>query len=358
MSPPDPIAQGGAMRPAPTLAMESNALAVARRVLHCEADTLREVADRLDGSFVAATELLLQCTGRIALTGVGKSFDVAGKIAGTLNSTGAKAYLLDPTKAMHGDLGMVHGNDVVLALSHSGNSEELVRLLNPLTNLAQALIAITGRADGALAQFADVAIIYGDVEESGPLAMAPTTSTTVMMALGDALAAALAEHRQFSAEDFARYHPAGTLGLKLARVEQFMRTGDELRVASATSSVRDVFVNGGHHRRRTGAVVLIDADGRLCGLFTDSDLARLFEQRDDAALDCPVSAVMTRHPLTVMVGTKVGAALDIMKSRKISELPVIDGDHRPVGLLDITDLIGLPVRTEPSRAAQRRRASA
>jgi arabinose-5-phosphate isomerase len=348
------------MRSAPTLALETNALTVARRVLHCEAATLRDVADRLDGSFVAATELLLQCTGRIALTGVGKSFDVAGKIAGTFNSTGARAYLLDPTKAMHGDLGMVHGNDIVLALSHSGNSEELVRLLNPLADLAQALIAITGRPDGALAQWADVAIVYGDVEESGPLAMAPTTSTTVMMALGDALAAALAEQRQFSAEDFARYHPAGTLGLKLAKVEQFMRTGDDLRIAPATSSVRDVFVNGSHHRRRTGAVVLIDADGRLSGLFTDSDLARLFEHRADAALDGPVSAVMTRQPLTVMVGTKVGAALDIMKSRKISELPVIDGDHRPVGLLDITDLIGLPIRSETHRASAgvRRRASA
>jgi arabinose-5-phosphate isomerase len=262
---------------------------------------------------------------------------------------------------MHGDLGMVHQDDVVLALSHSGNSDELVRLLAPLRQLAGSIIAITGRSDGTLAQFADVSIIYGDVEESGPLAMAPTTSTTVMVALGDALAAALAEQRKFSAEDFARYHPAGTLGLKLARVEQFMRSGEDLRVASASKSVREVFVNGRHQRRRTGAVVLVDENERLCGLFTDSDLARLFEDRNDAALDGPVSAVMTRQPLTVMVGTKVGAALDVMKSRKISELPVIDGDHRPVGLLDITDLIGLPLRTEANGApamAPLRRASA
>lgn len=350
------------MSAASIIAIESDVLAVARRVLNCESAALREVADRLDGSFVAATELLLNCTGRIGLTGVGKSFDIAGKIAGTLNSTGARAYLLDPTKAMHGDLGMVHQDDVVLALSHSGNSEELVRLLAPLRQLAGSVIAITGRSDGTLAQFADVSIIYGDVEESGPLAMAPTTSTTVMVALGDALAAALAEQRKFSAEDFARYHPAGTLGLKLARVEQFMRSGEDLRIASESKTVREVFVNGRHQRRRTGAVVLVDENERLCGLFTDSDLARLFEDRNDAALDGPVSAVMTRQPLTVMVGTKVGAALDVMKSRKISELPVIDGDHRPVGLLDITDLIGLPLRTEangaPAMAPVRRRASA
>lgn len=342
------------MSASPIVSLNSNPLAVAGRVLTTEADALREVAQRLDHNFVAACELLANCTGRVVLTGVGKSFDIAAKIAGTLNSTAARAYLLDPTKALHGDLGTIHPDDIVLALSHSGESEELIRLLGPLRELAAAIIALTGHADSTLARFADAAIVYGTVEESGPLAMAPTTSTTVMIALGDAIAAVLAEQRQFTAEDFARYHPAGALGLKLARVEQFMRTGNDLRVAHHSLTVREVFVTGRHLTRRTGAVVLVGDDERLCGLFTDSDLAKLFEHRHDDALDRPVAEVMTRAPLTVEVGTRVGAALDIMRARKISELPVVDGALRPVGLLDVTDLIGLPARADAAsvRAVQ------
>lgn len=350
------------MSTSPIVPLNQHPLSIARRVLATEAAALNEVSQRLDQRFVDACELLNRCTGRIALTGVGKSFDVAAKIAGTFNSTAARAYLLDPTKALHGDLGMIHPDDVVLALSHSGESEELVRLLGPLRNLASAIIALTADSDSTLARNADAAIVYGHVEESGPLAMAPTTSTTVMIALGDALAAVMAEQREFSAEDFARYHPAGNLGLKLARVEQLMRSGADLRLAHCSLTVREVFVTGQHYTRRTGAVVLVDDDQRLCGLFTDSDLAKLFERRHDAALDRPVAEVMTHNPITITVGTRVGIALDLMRSRKISELPVVDSDHRPVGLLDITDLIGLPVRVESSslrnKQSNRRRESA
>jgi arabinose-5-phosphate isomerase len=263
-----------------------------------------------------------------------------------LNSHGTRAYVLDATKAMHGDLGMVHPDDVALVLSHSGESEEVVRLLVPLGELSAAVIGLTGHRHSTLGRRADVALVYGPVEESCPLALAPSTSTTVMLALGDALAFVLSQMRNFTHEDFARYHPAGSLGRKLARVDAVMRSGPELRLASADATVREVFTAPRFAGRRTGAVMLTDAAGRLCGLFTDSDLARLFARRGDAALDRPIREVMTAEPLTVPVGARVGGALELLQRHKISELPVVDADGRPAGLLDITDLIGIPAQAE------------
>jgi arabinose-5-phosphate isomerase len=318
----------------------------ARQILRAEALALNEVADRLDEGFVRAVDLLAACRGRVAVTGVGKSADVAAKIVGTLNSTGTRAYLLDATKAMHGDLGMVHPDDVAVVLSHSGESEEVVRLLGPLGELAAGIIALTGSNQSTLARVATVALVYGAVVETCPLALAPSTSTTVMLALGDALAFVLSDRRAFSAEDFARFHPAGSLGRKLARVETVMRSGPEMRLAPAEETVRSVYARTGSAGRRTGAVMLTEADGRLCGLFTDSDLARLFEQRGDAAIDRPIREVMTPQPITVCLGTRVAEALEILRRFKISELPVVDADGRPVGLIDITDLIGIAAAAE------------
>jgi arabinose-5-phosphate isomerase len=326
-------------------------LEFARQILRAEATALTEVAERLDDGFVRAVDLLAACNGRVAVTGVGKSADVAAKIVGTMNSTGTRAYPLDATKAMHGDLGMIHPDDVVVVLSHSGESEEVIRLLGPLRDLAAAMVALTGSADSTLAKAATVALIYGDVVETCPLALAPSTSTTVMLALGDALAFVLSDRRAFSAEEFARYHPAGSLGRKLARVETVMRTGSEVRQAPADETVREVFARTRSAGRRTGAVVLTEMDGLLCGLFTDSDLARLFERRGDAAIDRPIREVMTPEPITVPIGTRVAEALEIMRRYKISELPVVDGDGRPAGLLDVTDLIGLAAVAERRQAA-------
>jgi len=322
-------------------------LAFARRILRAEAATLDVVAGRLDDGFDRVAGLLFACRGRVAVTGVGKSADVGQKVVGTLNSTGTRAYMLDATRALHGDLGMVHPDDVALVFSHSGESEELVRLVGPLRKLAAAVATVTGSADGTLARASDATVVYGPVTEACPLALAPSTSTTVMLALGDALAFALLEERQFTAEDFARYHPAGSLGRKLAAVEAVMRRGAELRVAPATETVRAVFARVRHTGRRTGAIMLVDADGRLAGLFTDSDLARLFENRADDALDLPIERVMTRRPVVIGPSARVGEAVELLQGRKISELPVVDADGRPVGMLDITDLIGL----EPPAAA-------
>ncbi|MDY3553354.1 KpsF/GutQ family sugar-phosphate isomerase [Gemmata sp. JC717] len=316
-------------------------LAYARRVLRAEAASLDVVAGRLDDGFTRVADVLLACRGRVAVIGVGKSADIGQKTVGTLNSTGTRAYTLDATRAVHGDLGSVHPDDVALLLSHSGESEELIRLIAPLKKLAAGVLAITGSAASTLARAADAAIVYGPVIEACPLNLAPSSSTTVMLALGDALAFTLLEQRQFTADEFATFHPAGSLGRKLAVVSEWMRRGDELRVAPETDTVREVFAKVRHTGRRTGAIMLTDAAGRLSGLFTDSDLARLFENREDRLLDSPIATVMTRAPVVIGPEVRVSVALDAIKARKFSELPVVDADGRPIGMLDITDLIGL-----------------
>ncbi|QEL13953.1 KpsF/GutQ family sugar-phosphate isomerase [Limnoglobus roseus] len=317
-----------------------DSLAFARQILFAESDALRVVADRIGENFEQVIDVLANCRGRVAVVGVGKSADVGQKLVGTFNSTGTRAYTLDATKAAHGDLGMVAPEDVVVLFSHSGESEEIVRLLGPLRQFASAIIAVTGNPNGTLAKAADARIVYGPITEACPNQLAPSTSTTVMIALGDAIAFTLSEKRSFSADDFAKFHPAGSLGRKLATAEAFMRHGDELRIAATTDTVRSVFAKVRHTGRRTGAIMLVEADGKLAGLFTDSDLARLFENNDDTAFNGPIAAVMTRTPITIRPTAKVREAVDLMRSRKVSELPVVDGDGRPVGMIDITDLIG------------------
>lgn len=321
----------------------------ARELLRHEADALREVAEQLDDSFTNAVERLWVCCqadGRVGVSGVGKSADIAQKLVGTFNSTGTRAYLLDATRAVHGDLGMVHSNDTIIVLSNSGESEEIVRLLKPLRRMAAAVVAITGNKESTLAIQADATIGYGAVAES-LFNLAPSTSAVVAMSIGHALALALCDRREFTDAEFARYHPAGSLGFKLSSVDDHMRRGAELRIARATDSVREVFAQARHHGRRTGAVMLVDADGKLAGLFTDSDLARLFERRADNCFDGPVSNVMTKSPLTIGHKARMADAVALMRTHKISELPVIDELHRPIGLLDITDLIGVEIPAEP-----------
>jgi arabinose-5-phosphate isomerase len=340
--------------PPPPGAAPAERLDFARSVVRAEAAALELAAGRLDDSFSKAVDLLLPAcggAGRVAVTGTGKSADVGQKIAGTLNSTGTRAYLLDATRAVHGDLGMLHPDDVALVLSHSGESEEIVRLLGPLRRLTRAVLALTGNPAGTLARQADVALVYGPLDEVCPLGLAPSASTTAMLALGDALAFTLSRERAFSHEDFARYHPAGSLGRKLLKVEAVMRQGADLRLAPAEETVRSVFGRARRQGRRSGAVMLVDRDGRLCGLFTDSDLARLIEARRDEALDRPIAEVMTARPLTVPVGSRVGEALAVLERHRISELPVVAADGRPAGLLDITDLLG--VAAEAGRDAPR-----
>jgi arabinose-5-phosphate isomerase len=238
---------------------------------------------------------------------------------------------------------------LILVLSHSGESEEIVRLIAPLRSLAMGLIALTSNGESTLAKQSDLAIVLGPIAEVCPLGLAPSTSTTAMIAVGDALAFVLSRMREFTHEDFARLHPAGSLGRKLLKVDAVMRQGKDLRLAPEDMTVREVFAHSRHRGRRTGAVMLLNDHQQLSGLFTDSDLARLIEQRRDEALDRPIREVMTAHPLTVAVGTRVVDALEILRRHRISELPVIDGSGQPLGLLDITDLISL-MPAEEARA--------
>jgi arabinose-5-phosphate isomerase len=266
---------------------------------------------------------------------------VGQKIMATLASTGTRSHYLHPAEAVHGDLGRVHHDDVMLILSQSGETEEIVRILPSLGELGVPILAVTARAQSKLGQAAAVVLELGPLDEACPLGLAPTTSTTAMLALGDALALVTSRMRNFAREDFARSHPAGSLGRKLSKVDHHLRALARCRVASEEKTVRQVFVDLSVPGRRTGAIMLVDGEGKLSGIFTDSDLARLFEHRREHALDRPIGEVMTARPVTVRMGTKMLDAVAAMAQRKISELPVVDAEGRPVGLIDVTDVVGL-----------------
>lgn len=322
------------------VATEAEGLAFARRVLRDEAAALAAVRDRLDGSIVEAARLIHGCQGGVIVTGMGKAGLVGQKTAATLASTGTRAYPLHPGEAVHGDMGRIREGDVVVAFSLSGETEEVVRILPTLRRIGARLVAVTGKAASTLGRASDVCIALGDIAEACPLGLAPSASTTAMMAVGDALALLASQMREFTPEDFALYHPAGNLGRRLTRVEDVMRTGRDVRTAGPDETVREVFVRLAGPRRRSGAVLVRDDQGRLLGIFTDSDLARLFEKRREAELDRPIGEVMTADPLRATAGAMLGEAVELMKARKISELPVVDAEGRLAGLIDVTDLIG------------------
>ncbi len=321
----------------------------AREIIRREADALYDVSDRMNATFCEAVDLLLGCRGRVIVTGIGKAGLIGMKISATLSSTGTGSQFLHPAEAIHGDLGCLGADDIVLALSNSGETEEVNRLLAPLAQLNVPVIAITTTAYSTLGSGAQVTIELGHLSEVGVHGLAPSTSTTAMLALGDALALVTSRRKNFTPRDFAQRHPGGSLGRKLTAVGDLMRSVDHVRVASETATVREVFSSLSHPGRRTGAVMLIDARGRLSGLFTDSDLARLLEQRCDHQLDQPIRGVMTRSPLTVPPEATLAEVIDILSGRKISELPVVDDEGRPLGLIDITDVIGCLPHAEPEQ---------
>lgn len=312
-----------------------------REILQSESHSLAEVARRLDAAFCRAVELLYECRGAVIVSGMGKAGLIGQKIMATLASTGTPSHFLHPAEALHGDLGRIHPQDVVLILSHSGETEEVLRLLPPLGQLGVPIVAVTCRANSTLGRAAAATIDLGPLQEAGRLGLAPTTTTTAMLAVGDALALVVSRMRNFSREDFARFHPAGNLGRKLSKVEDHLRPLAQCRVAPETRSVRDVFVSLSVPGRRTGAIMLVDQSGRLSGIFTDSDLARLFERRRENDLDRPIREVMTPHPVTIQLGSMMADAVAILAQHKISELPVVDAQGSPAGLIDVTDVVGL-----------------
>lgn len=314
----------------------------ARQVLEIEAEALAKVRERLDESFGRAVELILGCRGSVIVTGMGKAGIVGQKLAATLASTGTRAHPLHPAEAVHGDLGRIGSEDVVVALSYSGETEEVTRLIEPVRRIGAKLIAITGRSQSTLARAADVAVVLGPLNEACPLGLAPSTSTTAMMAVGDALAFAVSKARQFEPEQFAAFHPAGSLGKLSSSVQSLMRVGAEMRVAHVGKTVREALVEAHRPGRRTGAILIVDEAGLLRGIFTDGDLVRLLG-RDDLAdpLSLPIERVMTVRPTTIPHTATVREAVERLTQGKFSQLPVLDDVGRPVGIIDITDVISL-----------------
>ena len=315
----------------------ARALARARQVLATEAAAITALAERLGAPFVAALTLILNCRGRVVVSGIGKSGHVARKLAATLASTGTPAFFVHASEAAHGDLGMITPDDVVVVLSNSGETDELVSLLPHLKREGAAIVALTGNEQSSLAQAADVHLDAAVDAEACPLGLAPTASTTAALALGDALALALLEARGFSAEDFARSHPGGSLGRRLfTRVSDIMRTGDALPVSPATTTLADAIVE--MSRKGMGMPAIVAGDGRVEGIFTDGDLRRCLDQvRDVAAVK--IAQLMTRNPRMVAPGRLAVDCVEAMETPpKVSQLLVVDGQRRLVGALHLHDL--------------------
>lgn len=326
------------MPPSPQPADDFDFASSGRRVFEIEARGLEAVAARIDGAFSAACALLLACRGRVVCTGMGKSGHVARKIAATLASTGTPAFYVHPGEAGHGDLGMVTDADAVLALSYSGESDEILTLLPVFRRQGNRLLAMTGRPGSTLAREADVHLDVSVPAEACPLDLAPTASTTAALAMGDALAVTLLEARGFTADDFARSHPAGALGRRLLlHITDVMHAGDAVPRVSADTSLRDALVE--MSRKRLGMTTIVDGDGRLLGLYTDGDLRRTLDEPGVDLHGTPIGRVMTRAPRTIASDALAVEAARMMESHKINALVVLDPDGRVAGALNIHDLL-------------------
>jgi arabinose-5-phosphate isomerase len=315
----------------------ARALALAREVLTTEAAAITALSTRIGAAFVAAVELILHCQGRVVVCGVGKSGHIGRKLAATLASTGTPAFFVHPTDASHGDLGMITQDDVVIMLSNSGETDELVTLTPHLKREGARLVALTGNEQSSLAQAADIHLDAAVDTEACPLGLAPTASTTAALALGDALALALLDARGFSTEDFARSHPGGTLGRRLlTRVADIMRTGAALPASPLTATLGEAIVE--MSRKGMGMTAVVDGEGHVAGIFTDGDLRRCLDGiRDVAAIS--VAQLMTRTPRTVRPEQLAVDCVEIMEAApKVSQLLVVDAQRRLVGALHLHDL--------------------
>ncbi len=310
-------------------------LSLARKVLQTEAAAILALVDRVDEQFARAVELIRGCKGRVIVTGMGKSGIICRKIAATLASTGTPAFFLHPAEAVHGDLGVIQSDDVVIAMSYSGETEELTRVLETLKRIGAPLIAITGSLTSTLAQAADVALDCSVSEEACPMNLVPTASTTAALALGDALAMTVLVEKGFKPEDFANLHPGGKLGKKLMRVEQLMSAGDALPVVQLHTAMRDVIYE--MSRKGLGMTSVVEKDGRLAGIITDGDLRRKMATTPNIQ-DLTARDVMTANPVAISQSTMAVEALAMMEQRKITSIVVIDADRRVEGVVHLHDL--------------------
>jgi arabinose-5-phosphate isomerase len=307
-----------------------------RQVLKVEAEAVSSLMSKLDDSFDRAVEMILGCRGRVVCTGMGKTGIIAQKVSATLASTGTPSLFLHPAEAAHGDLGRVVKNDLVLALSNSGETEELVRLLPYIRRIGARIISIVSSHQSTLGRESDVAIELGPITEACPLGLAPSASTTAMLALGDALTLCVLKQRNFNKEEFSFYHPGGELGRKLLRVCDVFRVGENNPIIRASATVREGLET--ITRARGGAVSVVDDSGKLVGIFTDGDLRRGM-LRDPQLLEKKLEQVMTRNPIIIHRNSLAAEAVRILKENKVDELPVIDDIGAPVGMLDVQDLL-------------------
>jgi arabinose-5-phosphate isomerase len=314
-------------------------LETGRRVLRIEAQALNDVVARLDGEFERAVELLFACKGRVAVTGMGKSGIVARKISATLSSTGTPSFFLHPAEALHGDLGMLALGDTLLAVSYGGETREIVALLDALTRLEIKVVALTGNAKSTIAQASEVTLDVSVNEEACSLNLAPTASTTVAMAVGDALAVALLEKRDFRHDDFAALHPAGSLGKRLLRAEKLMHAGEKLPRVAPDTPMADVFHE--MSAKKLGMTTVVNADGSLAGILTDGDLRRLMEQHGGAVVNMKLADCMTQNPQTIGPDVLASEALTMMEKRRITSVIVVDAQRKVLGVVHLHDLWGL-----------------
>ncbi|HTS52407.1 MAG TPA: KpsF/GutQ family sugar-phosphate isomerase [Burkholderiales bacterium] len=320
----------------PERATAASSLQSARRTLEIEARAVSALAARLDEGFTRAVELILACAGRVVVSGIGKSGHVARKIASTLASTGTPAFFVHPAEASHGDLGMITAHDVMIALSNSGESAELLAIVPLVKRQGARLVAITGAPRSSLAREADVHLDAGVAEEACPLGLAPTASTTAALALGDALAVALLEARGFGAEDFARSHPGGALGRRLlTHVSDVMRKGDAVPAVPRSALLPQAILE--MSRKGMGMTAVVEPDGRVAGILTDGDLRRTLEKPIDVRT-LPITQAMTPRPRTILPERLAVEAVKLMEDHRISQILVVDHDSRLVGALNMHDL--------------------
>jgi len=327
--------------PAPAPAGTNDLLRDAQDAVRQCGAAIAKLADAMPPKFLAAAGMLRDCKGMVVVTGIGKAGLIGAKVSATLASTGTRSLFVHPGEAVHGDLGRIYHEDVVLALSFSGATQEMLRLLEPLRSIGARMVAITGQPESPLGRHADLVLDVGKVVEACPLGLAPTTSTSVMLAIGDALALTVMRMKNFSREDFARFHPAGALGRRLLTVAEVMRKGrDSPTVTSGTKLLDAVKAMT---ETRAGAVTVVDAGGRAVGFYTDGDLRRnVLQHFGSGPFDLSkhtIDEVMTRRPTTIGPGHLASEALHLMKERQFDQILVVDAQGRPVGLLDVQDLL-------------------
>jgi arabinose-5-phosphate isomerase len=310
---------------------------LAVQILQVEARAIRRLVPRINRSFEDALDLMEHCKGRVVITGMGKPGFIGRKIAATLSSTGTPSLFLHPAEAIHGDLGMVTKRDVVVAISNSGETEEITRLLSTIKRIGAHVIALTGNVKSTLAKHADVVLNVGLEKEACPWNLAPSASTTAALAMGDALALCLAKRKKFQEEDFAFLHPGGSLGKKLVKVRDLMRRGKDHPVIRGNATVQQGLL--AITKGRAGSVTVVDSGGRLKGIFTDGDLRRQLKQNGVSILSRKILPLATKKPTTIHAEKLAAEAIQILRDRKIDELPVVDRRGRAVGLLDVQDLL-------------------